>query len=406
MSLSFRESEMENANNLSRLISFDGQSTSQTTVTDHNIDGHLLRTPKRSKFNSTSDSLLLTPSSTGHISLEPGSTTPVHKHLRTYASVTQKSPGCSGDRFIPNRAHMHMDLCRASIESAEKYRLAVIDRHASGLHSNLENRDPGQEHRATREELTPLQAEFRLRMRDALLNFDSGGMPANKVATALSTSSEINQTSANTNNIQSESSTNLVYADIAVIEEKYEDKGSRTLDCRTRMLSFRYESSMQLDISQQTQSASFSDLTPIKKHRNTSGPWFSSIDPFSHDQLHVLQRSSHSSALQQLNSKEDSGLISATKLIGRRINVAPTRILDAPELVDDYYLNLISWGRDNILAVALGQCVYLWNAASGEINHLLTLPGSDDYVTSVQWCDLERNSNYIAVGTNHGPVQV
>ena len=39
----------------------------------------------------------------------------------------------------------------------------------------------------------------------------------------------------------------------------------------------------------------------------------------------------------------------------RRMPTAPTRILDAPGLVDDSYLNLISWTSDNILAVALGD---------------------------------------------------
>ena len=80
--------------------------------------------------------------------------------------------------------------------------------------------------------------------------------------------------------------------------------------------------------------------------------------------------------------------------------------MDAPELVDDYYLNLISWGKENILAVALGQSVYLWDAASGDIQHLLTLSGSDDFVTSVQWTELAGNTHYLAVGTNEGPVQM
>ena len=40
----------------------------------------------------------------------------------------------------------------------------------------------------------------------------------------------------------------------------------------------------------------------------------------------------------------------------------PERILDAPELVNDYYLNLLDWSADNRLAVALGADVYLWNA--------------------------------------------
>ena len=36
----------------------------------------------------------------------------------------------------------------------------------------------------------------------------------------------------------------------------------------------------------------------------------------------------------------------------------PNRILDAPELLDDYYLNLLSWNDSNIIAVALSQTVY------------------------------------------------
>jgi cell division cycle protein 20 (cofactor of APC complex) len=39
----------------------------------------------------------------------------------------------------------------------------------------------------------------------------------------------------------------------------------------------------------------------------------------------------------------------------RHIPSAPVRILDAPDLVDDYYLNLLSWGSSNVLAVALQQ---------------------------------------------------
>jgi cell division cycle protein 20 (cofactor of APC complex) len=41
------------------------------------------------------------------------------------------------------------------------------------------------------------------------------------------------------------------------------------------------------------------------------------------------------------------------------------RILDAPELLDDYYLNLLSWGKNNLLAIALKNTVYLWNPSDG-----------------------------------------
>lgn len=387
---------MDTDYSISRIISFDGQNTSQTSGKLNDIEGRGQRTPKRSRINVASDHLLLSPSTSSNYGFEPTSITPNRKHNRT----CEKSPQCSGDRFIPNRAHMHMDLCRASIESAEKARFAAIDKQASGWRSNRENRDPSDELRVSREDVTPLQAEFRNRMRDALLNINSGGASGTKSSTSTPVTSELTQKQLNTS-LQAESHSNLVYADIADIEEKFEDIGSKTFDHRTRMLSFRYTSSAQKETTQIKRCASYSDLTPIKNQGTHS--WSSSVDPYSHDQLHVLQRSSQSSHFHHI---PDPSLATVTKLIGRKINAAPTRILDAPELVDDYYLNLISWGRDNILAVALGQCVYLWNAASGEINHLLTLAGADDYVTSVQWCDNERNSNYIAVGTNLGPVQL
>jgi hypothetical protein len=36
---------------------------------------------------------------------------------------------------------------------------------------------------------------------------------------------------------------------------------------------------------------------------------------------------------------------------------SPDKILDAPDIVDDYYLNLLDWSPMNVLAVALGQSV-------------------------------------------------
>ena len=59
-----------------------------------------------------------------------------------------------------------------------------------------------------------------------------------------------------------------------------------------------------------------------------------------------------------------------TKLVSRHIPSAPSRILDAPGMMDDYYLNLLSWSDTNVLAVALSETVYLWNASSGEIQEL------------------------------------
>ena len=37
----------------------------------------------------------------------------------------------------------------------------------------------------------------------------------------------------------------------------------------------------------------------------------------------------------------------------RVISPTPEKILDAPDLKDDYYLNLMDWGNNGILAISL-----------------------------------------------------
>lgn len=43
-------------------------------------------------------------------------------------------------------------------------------------------------------------------------------------------------------------------------------------------------------------------------------------------------------------------------------------MLDAPELQDDFYLNLVDWSSQNVLAVGLGSCVYLWSACTSQVS--------------------------------------
>lgn len=44
-----------------------------------------------------------------------------------------------------------------------------------------------------------------------------------------------------------------------------------------------------------------------------------------------------------------------------------SQILDAPALQDDFYLNLVDWSSQNLMAVGLGSCVYLWSAATSKV---------------------------------------
>jgi len=86
-------------------------------------------------------------------------------------------------------------------------------------------------------------------------------------------------------------------------------------------------------------------------------------------------------------------------LPARRLPEGSYLQLDAPGLVDDFYLNLLSWSQDNILAAGLGSAVYLWNARTRGVQLLVDV-GDRNSVTSVKWCTSQGNTHYLAVGTN------
>lgn len=93
-------------------------------------------------------------------------------------------------------------------------------------------------------------------------------------------------------------------------------------------------------------------------------------------------------------------LLSPRKQV-RAVSKVPYKVLDAPELADDFYLNLVDWGSKNVLGVGLGSCVYLWHAATGSVNKLLDL--GPDRVTSLSWIN---TGGHVAVGTDKGLVQI
>ena len=79
------------------------------------------------------------------------------------------------------------------------------------------------------------------------------------------------------------------------------------------------------------------------------------------------------------------------------------RTLDAPELLDDYYLNLLDWSSKNVVSIALGNTVYLWHATSGSIEELMQVGDEEGPVTSVNW---GPDGKHIAVGLDNGEVQL
>ena len=69
--------------------------------------------------------------------------------------------------------------------------------------------------------------------------------------------------------------------------------------------------------------------------------------------------------------------------VTRKISKVPFKILDAPSLQDDFYLNLVDWSPNNLLSVGLGSSVYLWSACTSKVTKLCDF--EHDAVTSVSW---------------------
>ena len=86
----------------------------------------------------------------------------------------------------------------------------------------------------------------------------------------------------------------------------------------------------------------------------------------------------------------------------RRVATAPERVLDAPGLLDDYYLNLLDWSSGNQVAIGLERSVYVWSAETGAVHPLLEAP-ADTYVSSVKW---SGDGAYVGVGLGTGEVQI
>ncbi|CAB91187.1 meiotic APC activator Mfr1 [Schizosaccharomyces pombe] len=80
----------------------------------------------------------------------------------------------------------------------------------------------------------------------------------------------------------------------------------------------------------------------------------------------------------------------------------PYKILDAPYLKNDFYLNLLDWGQSNVLAVGLASSIYLWSAASGKVVQLHDF-GATNHVTSVLWTG---KGTQLAVGTDSGVIYI
>lgn len=114
------------------------------------------------------------------------------------------------------------------------------------------------------------------------------------------------------------------------------------------------------------------------------------VKPF--DPLNILENFERASSIFVPKKKQSC----------RKIPKLPYKVLDAPALQDDFYLNLLDWSDSNFLSVGLGSCVYLWSGANNRVFKVCDL-GGDDMVTSVNWA---QKGHLLGVGTNSGEVHI
>jgi cell division cycle protein 20 (cofactor of APC complex) len=111
----------------------------------------------------------------------------------------------------------------------------------------------------------------------------------------------------------------------------------------------------------------------------------------------------HHNNMRVLYTQNRSSLPNQKKKSFRHIDKTPERILDAPDLVDDYYLNLLDWSVGNVMAVALGPAVYLWNASSGTIDLLCEADDEENNVTSISFMG---DGTHVAIGNNNSKIEL
>ncbi|XP_047525798.1 fizzy-related protein homolog [Pieris napi] len=102
-------------------------------------------------------------------------------------------------------------------------------------------------------------------------------------------------------------------------------------------------------------------------------------------------------------SAKSQKLLRSPRKATRKISRIPFKVLDAPDLQDDFYLNLVDWSGQNVLSVGLGSCVYLWSACTSQVTRLCDYSSDGNTVTSVAWSE---RGHHVAVGTQKGHISV
>lgn len=88
----------------------------------------------------------------------------------------------------------------------------------------------------------------------------------------------------------------------------------------------------------------------------------------------------------------------SSRIENRHIDTSPHRILDAPGMLDDYYLNLLDWSSTNLVIIGLGESVYGYNVDDKTV---VDIHSGENYISSVK-----SNGDILCIGASDGTTRL
>ena len=164
------------------------------------------------------------------------------------------------------------------------------------------------------------------------------------------------------------------------------------------------------------------DKNKIEMDKTNNLNYFENLKKNENDKKEMknIKNETEDGIYRQINSfyrKKEKNILSQERNYGveydkiyRKIPKTPFRILDAPNLVDDFYLNLLDWGKENIIAVALSDELYLWNDNNAKSSLLMTYESNnttseDSFINNITSLSWMQNGLFLGIGLPDGNIQ-
>ncbi|NXK28324.1 CD20B protein, partial [Arenaria interpres] len=93
----------------------------------------------------------------------------------------------------------------------------------------------------------------------------------------------------------------------------------------------------------------------------------------------------------------------AATIMKPSIPLDPEMRLHITGLRNDYYLNILDWSLENLIAIAVGPAAHIWNGETLQAIESIDLNSSSKYISSLAWI---KEGTCLAVGTSDGEVQL